>query len=167
MARLYVGAVPAEPGPLAYVFWHRPVEGTDAGGYEAALRAFHAELAHAAPAGFSGSCSFARAPLPWFDGYEDWYLVADWAALGTLNAAAVAARSLPAHDAVATRAAAGTGAVFALQAGAPDLGAVSGATWSDAPVDGDARWRRQLVLGPAPQYCAHHRSGGAVARRVL
>jgi len=153
---------------LAYVFWHRPADGVDAGTYEEALRGFHAELAAAAPTRFAGSQSFARASLPWFDGYEDWYLVADWTALGSLNAAAVAARSLPAHDAVATRAADGAGAVFALHAGALDLRDVRGATWSDVPAEGDALWRRQLVLGPAPQYCAHHRGGGgAIERQIL
>ncbi len=149
---------------LAYVFWHRPSAGVAPGDYEQGMRAFHAVLADAPPAGFVGSLTFARAPLPWFDGYEDWYMVADWTALGVLNTAAVSARNLAAHDAVATRAEAGTGAVFALHSGELDLGEIAGATWSDTAPQADAVWRRQLVLGPAPQYCGHHACGGSTPR---
>ncbi len=148
---------------LAYVFWHRPGD-DDAAGYEAVLRAFHAALTAAPPPGFRGSVTYARAALPWFDGYEDWYLVDDWTALGVLNDAAP---GVAGHDVAARRSAEGTAAVYRLTDGVPDLATVKGATWSDAPVTGHVCWRRQLVLGPAPQYCAHHRSGGAVPRAVV
>ena len=147
---------------LAYVFWHRPA--ADANAYEAVLRAFHHSLRAAPPPGFHGSVTYARAKLPWFDGYEDWYLVDDWTALGVLNDAAP---HVPGHDVAARRSTDGAGAVYRLTGGDPDLAAVGGATWSDAPVAGDVTWRRELVLGPAPQYCAHHRGPGAIARTVV
>jgi hypothetical protein len=69
---------------LAYVFWHRPREDVDPAGYEDSLRAFHATLD-------LPSASFRLEALPFDErgGYEDWYLVEDWARLGELNAAAV------------------------------------------------------------------------------
>lgn len=153
---------------LAYVFWHRPHEDTAA--YRSGLVALHASLRASPSPGFVASASFARAELPWFDGYEDWYLVEDWTALGVLKEAAY--RSA-AHDPVADRAAVGAGAVFELQEGTPDLGAVRHATYSDEPAAGDVTWRRQLNLGPAPQYLAHHSAElggegapGALQRRV-
>ncbi len=157
---------------LAYVFWHSPAAAADADAYEAAAVAFHASLAAAPPPGFRASAAFARAPLPWLDGYEDWYLVEDWAALGVLNTTAVQAPHRTVHDDVAHRSVTGTGAVYALARGdlGLDLGAVRSATWSDEPGnDGGALWQRQLVLGPAPEFCTMHAdaAGGAVPRSPL
>ncbi len=148
---------------LAYVFWHRPRH--DGLAYQEALLELHAALAEAPPPGFRGSGSFARAEMPWMDGYEDWYLVDDWTALGVLND--VAPR-YAAHDPVADLSRDGAGGVFALQAGEPDLGGVEASTYGEDPVAGDVIWRRQLVLGPAPQYLAQHFSGdGELPRRLL
>lgn len=141
---------------LAYVFWHRPAPAVDRAAYEDALLRFHAALAGRPPQGFRGSAVFDRAALPWFDGYEDWYLVADWAALGVLNAGAVDAAHRTVHDEVALRAAAGTAQILALQDGPAALDDVAAVTWSDGPVGGDAVWRRQMTLGPAPEWCALH-----------
>ena len=44
---------------LAYVFWHHPAPGVNAGVYEQSLRAFHGTLAAHAPAGFLGSAALA------------------------------------------------------------------------------------------------------------
>lgn len=71
------------------------------------------------------------------------------------------------HDAAAEASVDGAGAVYRLTGGAPDLASAAGATWADDPVAGDVTWRRELVLEPGPQYCAQHRSGGAVLRTVL
>src|SRR3954467_15606129 len=89
---------------LAYVFWHRPAEDVARSDYEERLRAFHATLE-------SPSGSFRLHALPWkaVDGYEDWYLVEDWAALGELNEAAVAAARRGEDDAAARLAADGGG----------------------------------------------------------
>jgi hypothetical protein len=149
---------------LAYVFWHRPATGVDAAGYEARLTAFHAALAADPPPGYGGSCALRLAG----DGYEDWYLVPDWAALGELNAHAVSgSRSAP-HDAAAAGAGDGAAGVYALLAGAPDPPAQPHGAWLAKPAGmsyadfhpalaaalgpGASAWQRQLTLGPAGEY---------------
>src|SRR5438045_911881 len=98
---------------LAYVFWHRPAEDVARSDYEERLRAFHATLE-------SPSGSFRLHTLPWkaVDGYEDWYLVEDWAALGELNEAALAPARRAQHDAAAAASVAGWGGVYRLLHGA-------------------------------------------------
>jgi hypothetical protein len=152
--------VPGDP-VIAYVFWHRA--GTETGGYEAGLTAFHEALRAHPPAGFVGSRAFRLDAAPWLPGdgpvYEDWYLVADWAAMGTLNEGAVSgARSRP-HDAVAAQAREGTAGVYApLHGGEPAAGEVSwvakpaGMSYADFHAELGAAWQRQMVLGPTPEY---------------
>jgi hypothetical protein len=142
---------------LAYLFWHRPLP--EALEYEAALAAFHSALAQTPPEGFRASAAY-RVTVPWCDGYEDWYAVDDWAALGALNEAAPL---LAEHGPVAGMSAWGAGGVYRLLHGEPGLQAES-ARWAAKP-EGTAyeswhaslpkgsAWQRQLVLGPAPEYC--------------
>jgi hypothetical protein len=138
---------------LAYVFWHQPAEGVDIETYEVRLRAFHAALA-------VPSASFRLKALPWRHepGYEDWYLVDEWAALGALNDRAPG----PAHDSAATASAHGWGGVYRLVRGPADPPAA--ARWLAKPrgepydrflagLDAEAVWQRQMVLGPAPELC--------------
>ena len=70
--------------------------------------------ASAPAAGLHGLGGARVAEAPWLEGsgpaYEDWYALADWAALGRLNEAAVRGERAGPHDAVAARAAAGAGA---------------------------------------------------------
>ena len=157
---------------LAYLFWHEPREGVDRDRYVALLNAFHDALRAAPPPGFLRSWSVRLDTAPWSDAtprFEDWYLVADWAALGTLNAAAVRAPREEAHDAIAGLATNGAGGLYALQHGTLD-GPAPWAGWVAKPpgapyesfepalrdaVDasgGGAVLRRQMVLGPAPEY---------------
>ena len=159
---------------LAYVFWHRPAPGVGEAVYEQALLRFQRSLAARPPAGFTGSACLRAASLPWLagegQGYEDWYLVDDFAALGVLNQAAVARGHLSAHDEAARRAGPGTGAVYRLLEGHATPGDARLAVWIDkargAPLPvlgallGDgmdaaraALWQRQMALGPAPEYC--------------
>jgi hypothetical protein len=157
---------------LAYVFWHWPLEGTDAAAYEDGQIRFQQSLARQPPAGLQGSASFRIERLPWFEEegpprYEDWYVVEDWTALGVLEQAAVGAGHRSAHERAASHAGGGAGGVYRLVEGIePALDAVS-ATWVTAPprtagsligellADGGAIavWRRALVLGPAPEWC--------------
>ena len=77
---------------LAYIFWHWP---RSESGYEAALMAFHEALWSHPPPGFLGSRVMRVGPRPWLEvpsAYEDWYFVEDFAALGTLNDAAISGR---------------------------------------------------------------------------
>jgi hypothetical protein len=125
--------------------------------------------------------------------YEDWYVVEDFAALGVLNEAAVGRGHRTSHDDLARRAGAGSGGLYALLEGdrrnirdlGGPLGGASLATWVQRPAgsprpmlgellgDGmDPRhaslWRRQLVLGPAPEFCllAHETPPGAAPTRL-
>jgi len=150
---------------LAYVFWHRPADPAAADAYESALAAFHAALAAHPPEGFEGSVAYRVGAAPWLPGpYEDWYRVRDWAALGRLNDAAVEGPRAEPHDAVALAAAAGAGGVYRLLAGEPRPPAGPHAHWLSKPRGTDyaafdaaltghgSVWRRQMVLGPAPEY---------------
>jgi len=166
---------------LAYVFWHRPVAGAQ--GYEDGLTALHASLAAAPPEGFIASGTFHVDDLPWLGaggpGYEDWYLVRDWAALGILNTAAVAPPHGEAHDPVAALAAEGAGGVYrgrpALPPGGPAWWLAKPAGWSypavhEALAPAGEVWQRQMVLGPAPEFCvtgAPEHPARRVERRML
>jgi hypothetical protein len=184
---------------LAYVFWHRPLDETETAAYEQAQIAFHRSLAHSPPVGLRGSAAFRVAEMPWLPpaagndaqrahtgartwgaGYEDWYLVEDYAALGVLNEAAVGRGHRGAHDELARRFGSGAGGLYGLIEGDwPEIGRSPGAgvpgeasvvVWVARP-PGSARrelgellgdgmdplrsslWRRQLVFGPAPEFC--------------
>jgi len=159
---------------LAYLFWHEPHDGVEPGPYVERLQAFHRALAAAPPPSFLRSWSVRLAAAPWDAGparapFEDWYLVSEWAALGTLNEAAVRAPRDAAHDAIAAMATNGAGGLYLLKHGTLD-GPAPWAGWVVKPqgepydtfeprlcaaVDaagGGALLRRQMVLGPAPEY---------------
>lgn len=142
---------------LAYVFWHRPRDGIDPADYEASLRAFHATLE-------LPSASFRLASLPFGagGGYEDWYLVDGWAQLGELNVDAVAAVRRTVHDAAAHASAEGWGGVYGLARGVAEPPVA--ARWVTKPagrsyeeflssLEAPSVWLRQMVLGPAPEFC--------------
>ena len=154
---------------LAYLFWHQPAAGAES--YERRLADFHERLRADPPAGFVQSVVFA-VDVPWMGrAYEDWYVVEDWAALGTLNASAVDESHRPQHDAVARDAAKGAGGVYRFLEGDLALEDVGDTQWSaerlGAPDSVDhALWQRQMVLGPAPEYCLLSRTQGDVSRVV-
>jgi hypothetical protein len=150
---------------LAYVFWHWPAPGPDPRPYVERLLEFHRALRDARPVGFRGSRVLAIEGAPWAPGapaYEDWYLVDDFAALGTLNDAAVtAARQVP-HDAVARLAAGGAGGVYRRLATGP--AGIERVAWCAKPagepyaaflgrLPAAEAWQRQMVLGPTPEFC--------------
>ena len=161
-----------DPLVLAYVFWHARSPAIAVADYETRLEAFHGALRAGGPAGLGPTLTFALGAVPWLEGgpgYEDWYLVEDFTALGTINAAAVSGAAKAPHDAAATAARAGVGGVMGLVAG-PALPARPGwAAWLGKPagvgydafhaeleaaLGGEASaWRRQMVLGPSSEYC--------------
>jgi hypothetical protein len=149
---------------LAYVFSHRPAGGVDVADYEAALQRFHAALAAAQPLGFISSSTFRVG-----DGYSDWYLVENSAALDVLNEAAVSGARTPVHDAAARMAVDGVGKLLSLAGGEPMAGPgfeirfskPKGMSYADlyermqpiASGPGSSLWRRMMVLGPPPEFC--------------
>jgi hypothetical protein len=171
---------------LAYLSWHRAAAGVEQGAYERALERFHRSLAHRPPSGQRGSAALRVPKLPWLapvagaedaPGYEDWYLIEDWGAVGVLEEAAVSHGHFTAHDRVAALAGSATGAVYRLVEGSARLDALGTAVWvsrapghehpSLAALLGDGLqpgvgglWRRCLGLGPAPEFCLQ--VGGAV-----
>jgi hypothetical protein len=165
---------------LAYISWHSPARDVSPASYEQALERFHRSLAHRPPSGFRGSAVFRSAEPEWLApaagargpeaGYEDWYLVDGWSAVGVLEEAAVGRGHVTRHDTVAAMAHVVAGAVYRLSEGHPSLGDARVGVWvSRAPGhapptigdllgDGMDRamaglWRRCLGLGPAPEYC--------------
>jgi hypothetical protein len=165
--------MPSAPAQLlGYVFWHWPASAAAVARYEADLLRFHASLASRPPEGFLRSSAFAVSGASWLpgrrDGYEDWYLVRGWAALGGLNRDAVAPAHAATHDEIADQADGGTAGLYALRAGR-DAPRQTGAAWFAKPRDwsydklfaavgdcldgGTALWQRQLTLGPAPEFC--------------
>ena len=179
---------------LAYLSWHRPAPSVDQSVYERALEQFHRSLAHQPPSGFRGSAAFRAAQLPWLEsagehspraGYEDWYLLDDWAAVGVLEEAAVSRGHVSVHDRVASQSIAATGAVYRLIEGHTGLQETLLAVWvtrsrgrehpSLAALLGDGMdpvveglWRRCLGLGPAPEFCllASEASAGVAPGRL-
>ncbi len=144
---------------LAYLFWHRPREPSGQDGYERRLVEFHDAIQGVVVE--SAAFELDRLPFTQAGGYEDWYLIEDWAALGELNRAAVSGERAAPHDAVAHLVREGWGGVYSLIRGgpkAPDRG-----RWVSKPSDeayeaflgqedAEAVWQRQLVLGPAAEF---------------
>jgi|SRR6476646_5226800 len=156
---------------LAYVFWHRARDDADPAAYEQAQRSFHASLQ-------TPSASFRLEELPFANGggYEDWYLVEDWAELGELNRAAVDSGRRTDHDRVASLAADGWGAVYGLARG--PLAILDAVEWLDKPratpyvefIDSlpeTTVWQRQMVLGPGPEFCVAALSPGTAIRERI
>jgi hypothetical protein len=186
---------------LAYLFWHRPREPDSQLAYEQAQLAFHRSLAHNRPVGMCGSASFRVAEIPWLageseqvsgsaasvGGYEDWYLVEDYTALGVLGEAAVGHGHRGAHDQAARGFGVGAGGLYGLIEGQRNdvLAAATLAIWVARPPGSERRplgellgdgmdpqhaslWRRQLVFGPAPEFCllAGESSAGVAPTRL-
>ena len=156
---------------LAYVFWHWTTG--DPHGYEQLQQAFHGALARTAPPGFRGSVVFrVQGTAAWLGGapaYADWYLVDGSAALDPLNVAAVSGDCREPHDRLASAMAAGAGSLLALRGEQADVAGARRATWlakqrgmsydafyaalgSVPSVAHASLWRRQMVLGPTPEF---------------
>ena len=158
---------------LAYLFWHRPKQGIETGAYERYLTGFHETLAESEVDGFRGSATFRVDGESWMgsgrQAYEDWYLLDGSYAMDPLNEAAVnGARKQP-HDAAAHAATDGAGGLYQLRSGEPGtetrlavwFSKPSGVSypefykriepWTERPET--SLWRRQMVLGPAPEFC--------------
>ncbi len=164
---------------LAYVFWHWPRPDIERGQYLDHLAEFHRTLATNKPPGFQRSVVFRIRGANWLntdgDAYEEWYLLADSAAMDPLNDAAVSGVGEEPHNRVAREAADGTGGLYRLRAGAADLAQAKFARWLSKPSGvsykdfyagldslssqpGVALWGRQMTLGPTTEFCIHSSS---------
>jgi hypothetical protein len=147
---------------LAYVFVHQPSTRVVTDEYASRLIGFHRALSIARPVGFVHSWVWHLGTGPLGEAFEDWYLIEDWAALGTLNQAAVAGTRKVPHNQVAVLASGGAGAIYELVFGAPTMaaryrtriakpGGVSYKTFQPrleqiAGTNGTL-WKRQMALG--------------------
>jgi len=161
---------------IAYVFWHSPRPGVSLDSYEAKLGSFMDSLTATGFEGLVEALSFRVDSVPWGPApsstYEDWYVVSDFGALGVLNDAAVSGATRGPHDSIAKDYLKGSGGVFKLIMGDFELREARYSTWIEKPIGpsyqsyydevarglGERRselWRRQMVLGPTPQFCVH------------
>jgi hypothetical protein len=164
------------PAQLAYVFWHWPRPEIKRAAYEAKLGSFLSTLNSNRPSGMTEATSFRVESLPWASSqssiYEDWYEVESFSALEVLNDAAVSGQAREPHDSVAGDYMKGTGGIFKRIGGNLPLREARYSAWIEKPIgpsyqsyyEGLAKitgsrrtdlWRRQMVLGPSPQFCVH------------
>jgi hypothetical protein len=155
---------------LAYVFWHRPLPEIGRGAYEDGARRFQAALLRAPSPGLIDATSWQIPAVPWLGdaaGYEDWcFLQGSWA-MDPLNAFAVAGERQPSHEQVAAQMAYGAGGLYAHIWGDRCRAPASTVAWLTRPrgiawrpalerlratIPDGAFWRRQMVLGPAPEF---------------
>jgi hypothetical protein len=145
---------------LAYLFWHRPRIALARDAYEEPLVEFHRSLGSAGIQ--TAVFRLEQMPFAPYGGYEDWYLVADWAALGVLRDTATRGVHAARHEALAELTGEGWAGVYSLLRGAPRVPA--GTRWvqkrREEPAEvlldregAQSAWRRELVLGPAAEFC--------------
>jgi len=163
-------------GLFAYVFWHWPRPEISRDSYETKLTAFLHALSSEEPAGLVEALSFRVEALPWFPQrgnlYEDWYIVDNFAAIATLNETAIGGGARGPHDSIAKDYMKGAGAIFKSIKGDIRVRDARLAIWIEKGIGqpyqsyydevaksvGDRKadlWRRQMVLGPSPQFCIH------------
>lgn len=156
---------------FAYIFWHARDEAYPAEEYEGRLEDFHRALSKRGFKGFRGSLAFKIGPTPWLPagGYEDWYVVEGLSVLEALNQAIGEPELGRLHSLIARMASEGKGTIIAPRTPKPRRPTAAKATWLSKPRHigyqefyseieplaqrrGATLWRRQLALGPAPEF---------------
>ncbi len=163
--------------PLAYVFWHWPRPEVSLDTYEKKLTAFLSSLLVKKTPEIIDALSFRiEKNAPWGPQgraiYEDWYVVRDFSDLGGLNDVAIKGETGAAHDSIKEYYLKGTGGIFKSVQGELELHRAGYTAWIEKPRDlsypsyyekiskitegsRSKLWRRQMVLGPTPQFCLH------------
>jgi hypothetical protein len=160
---------------LAYAFWHWKRSEVSTEDYETRQCAFQEALAADPPEGFLGASTVRLHGAAWAaaggTAYEDWYLIGDMAALGSLNDAAVTGSRRAPHNAVAVLAAGGIAGLYRRRLGTA-LPAPRFSRWFAKPsgmsydtldqaltpvvaAASAALWCRLMTLGPTPEFCLH------------
>jgi hypothetical protein len=173
--------------PLGYVFSHWPLPGISRRRYERKLVAFQDSLKANGPEGLVDVLSFRVQGLPWANvrssSCEDWYVVRDFAAMGALNDAVVSDANREAHGEVANEASGGAGALYKMRYGNLGLADARFETWIRKPAQttyqeflerlsrlvADRKtdlWQRQMVLGPAHEFCLHSKTPVDIPRSL-
>jgi len=159
---------------LAYVFWHWRYPHIEKLSYQQLLSDFHTALRVQKPVGFHYSMVFQVELVPWLDVigevYEEWYILENSAALDSLNEAAVTGPCREPHTQVARSAAGGSAGLYRLRGGESRITTAHVAYWFAKPQgmsyetlyqtlqpvtmqSAGSLWERQMVLGPAPEFC--------------
>src|SRR5207237_9312826 len=114
---------------IAYAFWHWPREG--ASEYERHLGEFLQALEAEKPLGYLGGLSMRHGAAEWLPGpaYLDWYRVAGFADLGTLNEGAISGARGEPHEDVEEMAAGGAGGGYEVRRGPAELREASDGDW--------------------------------------
>jgi hypothetical protein len=164
------------------MFWHAPADGVDPVEYERKLLAFHNALSSDPSPGLSSSTCFSVQGASWLPmnvGYEDWYLLSDFDALGQLERASVSGSRASPHQAVASLAAWGTAGIYRPLTDVPASVEATTALWFNKPRGmsyatmtsrltatepdvSDRVWQRVLTLGPTPEFCLIGRGSDAL-----
>jgi hypothetical protein len=161
---------------LSYVFWHWHRPQIEANTYQEYLINFHRTLCANKSTGFHYSSVLLLEQASWLgrvgETYEDWHVVEKSAALDALNERAVTGACRAPHDQVARETQGSAAGLYQLVFGDAHLPFVHVAYRFDKPagmsyvaLDGllqslveDAKgnlWRRQMNLGPGPEFCLH------------
>jgi hypothetical protein len=159
---------------LAYVFWHRRKEEVPKSEYQEKIIEYQKSLNESKLPGFEGSLAFKIDGASWFsknsEGYEDWYLVDGSEVLDRLNDFAVINGRKSPHDDLAHLAMDFRGGLYQLRVGSRPSISAKLATWFSKPAgtayakfyddmkmymsaDDRTLWRRQMTLGPTPEFC--------------
>ncbi|MGP8072055.1 MAG: hypothetical protein ACLPZM_02870 [Thermoplasmata archaeon] len=158
---------------LAYAFYHRPRTGVGRARYEGALLGFHDALARSPTPGFRGSAALRLPRVTWGPHrdrplYVDWYVLSGFGDLDPVREVAYRLPWVDAHRAAAGLFGEGWGSLYATRGRADPPCAPATLSWFSAPSGRGAPilrrwreegspngvlWRRQLALGPSPEYC--------------
>jgi hypothetical protein len=155
---------------VAYLFFHRPGSRVPRSSYERALIRFHGALARHPTPGFVASVALRLSGAPWKASsvrplYLDWYVVEGFQSLDPIRVVAYRPPWVGPHRFVARLAADGWGSLYAGSPAARLPAARDRLVWfaSSHPLarsvldragsHGRMVWRRQLALGPSPEFC--------------